>query len=143
MKFLNADLIAAGLSPFSPEMATMKAGRLMLQGIMESANARENFAFETTLSGLSYVQHIRKWRKVGYHVTLFFLSLNSVDLAIKRVAYRVQQGGHNISEEVIRRRFKVGFNNFEQYYKPIVDVWTLYDNSSDEPKLIDCGESDG
>ncbi len=137
MRFLNADLIAAGLSPFVPEAAAMKAGRLMLQEIKACSIARESFAFETTLSGLGYVQHIRKWQQEGYHVSLFFLSLPSVNMAVDRVALRVQQGGHDIPEAVIRRRFEAGIYNFRHHYCQVVDAWALYDNSGDFPKLLD------
>ena len=143
MKFLNADLIAAGLSPFAPEVAAIKSARLMLQEMAECSQAGENFAFETTLSGLAYMQHIKKWQAQGYHVSLFFLALNSVDVAIERVAQRVQQGGHNIPEEVIRRRFVAGLSNFKEHYSHIVNAWALYDSSGDEPDLIECGEYNG
>lgn len=111
--FVNADLIAAGLSPFAPELAAMKAGRLMLREMSEHAVKDESFAFETTLSGLGYLQHIRRWRAQGYCVSLFFLSLPAVELAIARVAERVRQDGHDVPEPVIRRRFAAGLRNFE------------------------------
>jgi predicted ABC-type ATPase len=141
MKFLNADLIAAGLSPFSPEAAAVKSARLMLEEMHSSTQKMEDFAFETTLSGLSYIQKIKKWRQKGYHVSLFFLSLNSVDLAVKRVEERVRQGGHDIEKAVIRRRFSAGLYNFEHFYRPIVDTWALYDNSESTPNLIKWGEN--
>lgn len=139
-RFINADLIAAGLSPFAPEAAAIKAGRLMLQEISAAAARRENFAFETTLSGLGYLRHIAAWRAVGYHVSIFFLSLPAVELAIARVAERVRQGGHDIPEPVIRRRFAGGKRNFERHYRSAVDSWALYDNSGDEPVLLEWGE---
>ena len=105
-RFINADLIAAGMSPFAPELAAIKAGRLMLEEIATCAARRESFSVETTLAGLGYLRHIRAWKAAGYHVSLFFLSLPSVDLAIARVAERVRQGGHNIPEDVIRRRVR-------------------------------------
>jgi predicted ABC-type ATPase len=92
-RFINADLIAAGLSPFAPETAALKAGRLMLEEIQECVNHGQSFAFETTLSGLAYLKRIRSWQESGYHVSLFFLSLPHVDIAIERVAERVKQGG--------------------------------------------------
>ncbi|MDB6037568.1 MAG: hypothetical protein JWM99_1409 [Verrucomicrobiales bacterium] len=101
-RFINADLIAAGLSPFAPEAAAIKAGRLMLEEIKASARRSESFAFEATLSGLGYLAHIRRWRASGYHVSLFFLSLPDPEVAIARVAERVRHGGHNVSEKVIR-----------------------------------------
>ncbi len=143
MRFLNADLIAAGLSPFAPEVAAVKSARLMLQEMAAASSAGESFAFETTLSGLSYIQHIKKWQEQGYHVSLFFLSLESVEMAINRVAHRVQQGGHNIPEDVILRRFALGLVNFRERYRSIVDAWALYDNSGPRPKLIEWGENNG
>ena len=139
-RFINADLIAAGLSPFAPEVAAIKAGRLMLQEIEASATRRESFAFETTLAGRVYLRHIEDWRRRGYHVSLFFLSLSSVDLAVARVAERVRQGGHDIPETVIRRRFVAGRRNFDNHYRAAVDAWAVYDNSGDEPLLLEWGE---
>lgn len=118
--FVNADLIAAGLSPFAPDSAAFKAGRLMLQEIASHVNRGEGFAFETTLAGLTYIQMIPVWRSSGYKVELAFLSLPDVEMAIERVAIRVKQRGHNVPEEVIRRRFVHGLTNFERY-KLLVD----------------------
>lgn len=140
-RFINADLIAAGLSPFAQEALAFKAGRLMLREINECVTRGENFAFETTLSGVAYLRHIQEWQKLGYHVGLFFLSLPSVDLAIGRVAERVRQGGHNIPEPVIRRRFSAGRTNFDNYYRTAVDAWVLYDNAGDEPVMLGWGEN--
>ena len=139
-RFINADLIAAGLSPFAPEAAAIKAGRLMLQEIAACAACGESFAFETTLSGLAYLRHIQRWKILGYHVSLFFLSLPSAEMAIARVAERVKQGGHNIAEDVIRRRFSAGRQNFEAHYRDLVDAWACYDNSGDEPIMMEWGE---
>ena len=143
MRFLNADLIAAGLSPFVPEAAAIKSARLMLEEMDELTAQGESLAFETTLSGLTYIQRIKEWQKKGYHISLFFLSLDSEELAIKRVAERVLQGGHNIPEEVIRRRFKAGLNHFENDYRALVDSWALFDNSGDGSTLIEWGENNG
>lgn len=140
-RFINADLIAAGLSPFAPEVAAIKAGRLMLEEIALSSVRGESFAFETTLSGLSYLRHLRAWRSASYHVSLFFLSLPTAEMAIKRVEERVRQGGHDIPDDVIRRRFDAGRRNFDLHYRDAVDAWTLYDNAGDEPVLIDWGEA--
>jgi len=134
--FVNADLIAAGLSPFAPDMAAFKAGRIMLETIAEYVKHGESFSFETTLSGLTYAQMIPVWRSSGYAVKLVFLSLPDVEIAIERVATRVIQGGHNVPEEVIRRRFAHGIANFERY-KLLVDSWQLYDNSGAPPVLLD------
>lgn len=139
--FINADLIAAGLSPFNPEAAALRAGRLMLEEIERRVSGRLSFAFETTLSGLGYARQIPQWRQRGFFVKLAFLTLPSADMAVARVAGRVAQGGHHIPEPVIRRRFEAGLRNFHQRYKPIVNAWTLYDNSGDLPLLIDSRDN--
>lgn len=139
--FINADLIAAGLSPFRPEVMALRAGRLMLEEIADRVRREESFAFETTLSGLAYAQAIPRWRKAGYHVKLIYLSLPSVDMAVMRVAVRVAQGGHDVPPEVIRRRFDAGFRNFHERYRQLVDAWNLYDNSGESPVLLGFGES--
>ena len=138
--FINADLIAAGLSPFQPDRAAIKAGRLMLQGIKEATARDESFAFETTLAGIAYARKIPQWQKMGYRISLFYLKLDSVDIAIARVAERVRHGGHNIAEAVIRRRFSSGWENFQKLYATCVDDWTLFDNSSTTPTLLDWSE---
>lgn len=135
--FINADLIASGLSPFAPDKAAIQAGRLMLKAIAEHASRRESFAFETTLSGIGYARQISRWRETGYRVELFFLGLPSAEAAIARVAERVRQGGHDIPEATIRRRFAKGRTLFESIYKQLVDEWALYDNSGDSPVLLD------
>lgn len=135
--FINADLIAAGLSPFAPERAALQAGRLMLQAIAQHVAQRGSFAFETTLAGKAYAQQIPHWREAGYRVELFFLSLVSADMAVQRVAERVRQGGHHIPEDTIRRRFDAGLQLLNTVYQPLVDQWAVYDNSGDEPQLCD------
>jgi predicted ABC-type ATPase len=137
--FVNADLIAAGISPFSPETAAIRAGRIMLEQIHEHVRKDENFAFETTLSGRMYKALIPRWQADGYNVKLFFLQLPSPEMAIARVRQRVAAGGHNVPEDVIRRRFHAGLRNFSQIYKPLVDEWVLYDNSGDEPVRLEEG----
>ena len=136
--FVNADLIAAGLSPFAPDLVAFKAGRLMLETIADYAKRGESFSFETTLSGLTYAQMIPTWQAEGFMVTLIFLSLPNVEMALERVASRVIQGGHNVPEDVIRRRFEHGIKNFERY-KVLVDSWQLYDNSGVPPILQEEG----
>jgi predicted ABC-type ATPase len=140
-RFINADLIAAGLSPFAPEAAALKAGRLMLAEIEDCVSKGESFAFETTLAGLAYLGRIRQWRAAGYHVSLFFLRLPDADAAIARVAERVLQGGHHIPDDVIRRRFAAGVRNFENTYKSAVDTWAEFDNVGEEPMLLQWGEN--
>lgn len=137
--FVNADLIAVGLAPFEPERAALRAGRLMLEELNELVRNGESFSFETTLSGRGYAGRISDWRAAGYKVKLYFLRLSSSELAVTRVGQRVRQGGHNIPEAVIRRRFDAGLRNFEELYKPLVDSWALYDNSGDAPVLIEEG----
>jgi predicted ABC-type ATPase len=109
----------------------------MLQEMDGCVAARESFAFETTLAGRVYLRHIKNWRELGYHVSLFFLKLTFAEAAIERVAERVLQGGHNIPEHVIRRRFKLGWDNLENHYQNAVDDWAVYDNSESELLLID------
>jgi len=136
--FVNADLIAAGLSPFAPELAAFKAGRIMLETIAHHARRGESFALETTLSGLTYAQMIPLWQASGYSVKLIFLSLPNADMAVQRVAVRVSQGGHNIPEATVRRRFESGIKNFNRY-KLLVNDWQLYDNSTSPTILLEEG----
>lgn len=138
--FVNADLIAAGLSPFAPQDAAIAAGRLMLDRLDELARRGESFSLETTLSGRGYIRRIREWQAAGYHVTLFFLALPDAEIAIARVAERVRQGGHNIPEEVIRRRFVAGRRNFDTVYRALADEWAVYDNSGAVPVVMDHGK---
>jgi len=137
--FVNADLIAAGLSPFNPELAAVAAGRLMLEQIADHARRGQSFAFETTLSGRGYVRLIRQWRRDGYLVVLFFLCLANPEEAIARVAERVAQGGHDVPEDVIRRRFAAGLRNFETLYREEADFWRRYNNSGDVLEILDEG----
>ena len=134
--FINADLIAAGLSPFAHELAASRASRLMLEEIDRCATAGISFAFETTLAGKGYLRRIAAWQLMGYHVKLIFLRLNSADDAIQRVQLRVSQGGHSIPVPVIQRRFALGLANFERAYRPAVDAWQLIDNGGRGPVLI-------
>ncbi len=138
LQFVNADLIAAGLSPFAPEAAAIQAARLMLTQIADHLKHCRSFALETTLSGLGYARQIPQWRAAGYAVALHFLALLSAEMAIERVAQRVRQGGHNIPEAVIRRRFAAGRANLARYCA-LVDVWDVYDNSGPAPILMNEG----
>jgi predicted ABC-type ATPase len=137
--FINADLIASGLSPFNPEKAAIHAGKIMLREIAARAGRGESFAFETALSGLNYARQIPECREAGYHVKLAFLSLPSPELALSRVKARVAQGGHDVPELVVRRRFDAGLRNFSDIYKGLVSSWYLYDNSGPVPRLIKAG----
>jgi predicted ABC-type ATPase len=136
--FINADLIAAGLSPFDPDSASFKAARLMLKELDECTNQGASFAFETTLSGRHYLQRIKNWKNLGYTVKLWFISLSSPELAISRVAERVVQGGHNIPEDVIRRRFTTGLENLPSYQKA-VNSWILMNGDTTPPEPVDFG----
>ena len=179
-EFLNADLIAAGLSPFAPESQNIRAGRLLLERIKELGEAKQDFGLvgqrhfwrkpsvfatrsvseglyltrslayasgyyfektgavqlETTLSGRSYVRMLKDMQQQGYRVVLFFLWLPSADIAVSRVANRVRQGGHNVPEVDIRRRYVSGQRNLFQLYRPLVNAWWLYDASRLPPSLI-------
>ncbi|MFA7405179.1 MAG: AAA family ATPase [Pelobacteraceae bacterium] len=139
--FINADLIAAGLAPFEPDTVAVRAGRVMLEEIDNCVRTQRSFAFETTLSGRAYLHNIKQWRELGYHVKLIFLSLPSADMAVARVAGRVAQGGHNVPEDVVRRRFSQGLHNFTNLYKSSVDAWILYNNSGNIPLLLEWGDN--
>lgn len=134
--FVNADLIARGLAPFEPSNAAIKAGKLVLQQIHEFAERGVDFAFETTLSGKSYVSLLSVLKVKGYVLHLFFLWLPSPDLAIARIKDRVSEGGHNVPADDVRRRFIRGINNFFKLYESLFDTWTLFNNSKAKPLLI-------
>lgn len=135
-EFVNADEIAKGLSPFQPETVAFEAGRIMLHRINELLNEGNSFAFETTLSTKSYKQKIVTAKEIGYQVTLLFFWLNSIELAKERVKMRVSEGGHNIPEETIERRYKRGIVNLFDIYIPIVDELFIFDNSFGSRNLI-------
>ena len=134
--FVNADLIAQGLAPFEPRAAAIKAGKLVLQQIHDYAKRGIDFAFETTLSGKSYVSLLSELKSKGYALHLFFLWLPSSELAIARIKERVQEGGHHVPSEDVRRRFARGINNLFALYEPLLDSWMLFDNSKAKPVLI-------
>ena len=137
--FVNADLIAAGLSPFRPELAALAAGRLVLREVDRLARARVSFGFESTLSGLTYVSRLRAWKQLGFRVEIVFLRLASVDLALERIAVRVTQGGHDVTPTDVQRRFERGWRNFETAYRGLADAWAVYDNSGRSPVLLEAG----
>ncbi|MEX2389503.1 MAG: zeta toxin family protein [Phycisphaeraceae bacterium] len=137
--FINADLIAAGLSPFQPEKANVTAMRLMAERIRQCVAHREDFAVESTLAGRTYANLIRQWRQVGYVVKIVFLRLDSPEMAIARVQHRVRMGGHNVAEPVIRRRYQQGWSNFQNIYRSMVDHWQVYDAMKTSPVLMDEG----
>ena len=135
--FINADLIASGLSPFQPDWVAVRAGKLMLNMINDYVSRGESFAFETTLSGLGYARSIPRWREQAYWIKLVFLRLPTPEMAIARVRQRVAEGGHDVPKVVIRRRFHAGWRNFETTYRNLVDEWAVYDNSGDTPILLE------
>ena len=129
-EFVNADLIAAGISPFNPESQSLVAGRLMLQRIDDLIESRETFALETTLAGRAHARRLRWMREeIGYEIELLYFWLPTADFAVKRVAIRVSQGGHNIPEAVIRRRYNLGISNFAKLYSPLANRWQILDGS--------------
>jgi predicted ABC-type ATPase len=134
--FVNADLIALGLAPFDPRTAAIKAGKLVLQQIHDFSRIGADFAFETTLAGKSYAGIINKLKEKGYSVHLFYLWIPSPDLSIERIADRVAEGGHFVPTEDVRRRFVRSINNFFNIYEPMLDSWTLFDNSKAKPEVI-------
>ncbi len=135
-QFVNADLIARGLSPFSPEAAAMRAGRLLLEQVRLLASKRSDFGFETILAGVTSVSFLQQLKTQGYRIHLFFLWIPTVEIALARIADRVRRGGHNIPEEIIRRRFHKGIQHLFRLYRPLLDLWMLFDNSGAEPRLI-------
>ena len=139
--FVNADEIARGLSPFDPESASIQAGRIMLTRVEELLANRQDFAIETTLATRTYINLIRRAQKSGYTVTLLYFWLNMPSLAIERVKLRVESGGHNVSEERIRRRYDMGIKNLFNIYIPECEYWMIIDNSY-TPVLICEGGKD-
>ena len=133
-EFVNADEIARGLSPFNPEGMAIKAGRLMLKRIEELLTKEETFSIETTLATKSYLNLVHRAQSKGYRVNILFFWLRTPELAIQRVAERVQHGGHNIPEDVIRRRYLAGITNLFRLFISEVDYWGIYDNS-EQPRI--------
>jgi len=134
--FVNADLIASGLSPFSPMSAAIKAGKLVLEQIHNLAGKGAEFAFETTLAGKSYISFLKKLKREEYIINIFFLWIPNPELALSRIKDRVAEGGHDIPAADVKRRFRRGMHNFLNYYKPLADTWLLFDNAGVKPRLI-------
>lgn len=135
-QFVNSDEFAKGLSPFNPEGASIQASRFMLMRIRYLLQRKEDFGIETTLATRSLLNTVRAAQAEGYYVTVLYFWLNSPDLAVKRVKARVAAGGHNIPEETVRRRYRVGINYFFNDYAPICDRWILADNSQVPFKVV-------
>lgn len=138
-QFVNADEIARGLSPLDPTSMALDAGRLMKARADQLLEGDENFAMETTLSARTYVKLVRRAQEKGFRVHLIFFWLKGPETAITRVAQRVQEGGHNVPQNVIIRRYYWGLNNLFNLFMPIVDVWMLFDNSDMQKVMIATG----
>ena len=142
LEFVNADLIAQGLSPFAPDGVSLRAGRIMLARLDDLVARRESFCFETTLSGRGYVRFLEKARPAGYRVHLDFLWVPVLDITRGRVVQRVKKGGHNIPDAVQERRFTLGLHNLFHLYRPLLHHWRVFDNSGDHPVCV-AEERDG
>ena len=135
--FVNPDLIAGGLSPLRPELAALAAGRLFLRELDRLASSNEDFAFESTLSGLTYLNRLKRWKAAGRRLEIAYLRISSPQLALRRIAARVKQGGHNVPRRDVLRRFTRSRINFEKHYRLLADAWSVYDNSGSTPKLLE------
>jgi len=135
-EYVNADAIAAGLSPLNPESMAMQAGRLMLERLRTLANSDSDFAFETTLAARSFVPFLQQCKGKGYTISLLYFWLCNPDLAVERLARRAASGGHSIPEEVIRRRYERGQRNLIDLYLPLCDEWFIFDNSEPDCQLV-------
>ena len=139
VRFVNSDLIAGGLSPLRPELAALAAGRLFLKELDRLARARLDFAFESTLSGLTYLGRLKRWKAAGYRIEIVYLRLRSPRLALRRITARVKQGGHDVPRADVLRRFDRSWINFEKRYRLLADAWGVYDNSGRIPRLTEQG----
>jgi predicted ABC-type ATPase len=137
--FVNADLIAGGLSPLRPELAALAAGRIFLRELDRLAKSRADFAFESTLSGLIYLNRLKRWKAAGYRIEIVYLRLRSPQLALRRIAARVKQGGHNVPRADVLRRFTRSWTNFQNSYRLLADTWSVYDNSGRASQLLERG----
>jgi predicted ABC-type ATPase len=139
-EFVNADVIAQGISGFNSSAATLAAGRIMLERLKELAMARATFAFETTLASRTFAPWLKELIAGGYQLQLVFLWLPNAEMAIARVQERVRMGGHDVPENVIRRRYQAGLHNFFRLYQPLAASWRFLDNTVvGEPSLIAAG----
>jgi predicted ABC-type ATPase len=138
-EFVNADSIAAGLSPFKPESVSFEAGRIMLNRINQLIIEKVDFGFETTLSANSYISLIKNAREAGYEINLLYFWLSSPEFAISRVAERVKNGGHNIPSDIIERRYYRGISNLIKLYIPVSDNWIIIDNTGGDSEVVAQG----
>jgi predicted ABC-type ATPase len=142
VRFLNADEIARGLSPFSPQTVALKAGRVMLQEVRECIASGQSFGMESTLSGKIYIGLLSEARKAGYEIELHYLRLPNVQMAVRRVRQRVKKGGHPVPESDIRRRFRRSIDHLLRDYLPLADRWSIWDNKALSPILLADSVSD-
>ena len=140
LTFVNADNIASEVAGVPGTPGDINSGRMLIEWVRRLEETHADFAFETTLATRMLESRIKVWRKLGYQVHLFFFWLPSPDLAVQRVQSRVRSGGHDVPDSTVLRRFKAGVHNFFDLYRPLVDTWRLYDNSSEIPRLIAKGE---
>jgi predicted ABC-type ATPase len=136
LEFVNADLIARGLSPYDPDGVAMEAGRIALGRIRQLIADKIGFTWETTMSGRSAASWLREAKAAGFTLKCYFIWVREVEITLTRVRQRVVEGGHNIPEEVSRRRFFKTIENFFEIYRPLVDTWKLLENDLAEPRLI-------
>jgi predicted ABC-type ATPase len=138
-EFVNADVIARGLSAFNPEGAALDAGRVMLTRLKELADQRRNIAFESTLASRTFAPWIRELKKTGYRFHLFYFWLPSPEICVNRVQKRKSLGGHTVPPETIHRRYHAGIRNFFELYEPIAYRWKFIDNTQKPRILIASG----
>jgi predicted ABC-type ATPase len=137
--FVNPDLIASGLSPLRPELATLAAGWLFLRQLDPLARSKNDFAFECTLSGLTHVNRLKRLKATHWRIEIVYLRISSPQLALRRIAARVKQGGHNVPGRDVVRRFTRSWDNFSRHYRLLADAWSVYDNSGNRPLLLEQG----
>jgi predicted ABC-type ATPase len=140
-RFINADTIASGLAAGSESTASFHAGRVMLGSIAEALSNEESFAFETTLSGRTWVRILEQARNHGYEITIYFVYLGKVTLNLQRIRQRVKEGGHSIPKETVVRRYPRSFTNFWYVYRPLCQNWFIFDNSKKKPIEIESRKS--
>ncbi len=144
MHYVNADVIAQGLSGFNPDGVALQAGAIMLKRLHDLAAAGKSLGFETTGASRSFAPWLRGLKQDGYHIYIYYFWLPSAEMAMARVAERVRGGGHSVPEETIRRRYELGLRNFFRLYRPLADMWEVVDNSSyTAPRVIARGDSSG
>ena len=141
--FVNADYIARGLSGRHADAVAMQAGRIMLTRLKELAATQQDFAFESTLSSRSFAPFLRQLKAQGYLVAIYYFSLTSASLAVRRVKLRVAMGGHDVPDGTVRRRYARSVSNFLTLYLPLANDWTVYDNSSTKQAKMTASFANG